>query len=58
MSSMSAPDTATRTQTVQFSYEGVAYTVDLSEDDARQFDEAMATYLAVARRVGGAKVAQ
>lgn len=40
-------------ETVTFSLDGVAYEIDLSEDNARKLRDAFAPYVGVARRVGG-----
>jgi hypothetical protein len=42
-------------QTVTFAVRGVGYEIDLSADNAAKFDEAIALYVANARRVGGRK---
>ena len=40
-------------QTVSFSYNGVQYEIDLSEKNAKKFDDALAPFVSAARRVGG-----
>ena len=40
------------TETVDFSYRGVRYQVDLTAADARAMDQALAPYVDAARRVG------
>lgn len=40
-------------ETIQFSYEGVAYSIDLDPDDAAAFEVALAPYIEAGRRVGG-----
>lgn len=41
--------------TVEFGLDGVDYTIDLSGDNAAKLREALASYVANARRVGGRK---
>ena len=38
-------------QTVRFSYQGIQYEIDLSEKNAKKFDQALAPFVAAARRV-------
>ena len=40
-------------QTVQFSYQGVDYELDLTAKNAQKFHTALTPYVAAARRVGG-----
>jgi hypothetical protein len=40
-------------RTIGFSYDGVEYTIDLTADEAEQFDEVMADYINAATAVGG-----
>ena len=40
-------------ETVQFTLDGVSYEIDLSETNAESLREAVASYVAAARRVGG-----
>ena len=40
-------------QTVSFSYNGVQYEIDLGEKNAKKFDDALAPFVAAARRTGG-----
>ena len=40
-------------ETVSFSLDGVAYEIDLSNDNAAKFREALAPYVGSARRAGG-----
>jgi hypothetical protein len=40
-------------QTVAFSYNGVDYTIDLSDKNATKFDAALSPYIERAQRVGG-----
>jgi len=40
-------------ETVSFSLDGVSYEIDLSDQNATAFREAMAQYVGTARRVGG-----
>ncbi len=42
-------------QTVTFSYAGVSYEIDLSDANADKFADALAPYLANARKVGGSR---
>lgn len=44
-------------EAVPFSYQNVAYTVDLDPREAAAFDGALAPFIAVARRVGGRRSA-
>ena len=43
-------------QTVSFSYNGVQYEIDLREKNAKKFDDALAPFVAAARRTGGRHV--
>jgi hypothetical protein len=40
-------------QTITFAYRGAQYQIDLNEENAAKFDEAMAFYIQHASRVGG-----
>ena len=40
-------------ETIQFSYDGVAYSIDLDHDDAAAFEVALAPFIQAGRRVGG-----
>ncbi len=40
-------------ETIDFSYRGVSYTIDLAQKEATAFDKAVAMYLEHATRVGG-----
>ena len=40
-------------QTIQFSYRGVTYTIDVTTQEAAKFDKAMAVYVEHAAKVGG-----
>lgn len=40
-------------ETIEFSYRGASYSIDLTTDEAANFDAAMASYLEHATRVGG-----
>jgi hypothetical protein len=40
-------------ETVSFALEGVAYEIDLAEGNAQKLRDALATYIAHGRRVGG-----
>ncbi len=42
-------------QTFAFAYRGASYEIDLSEQNARKFVEALEPYVAAARRVDGAR---
>ena len=42
-------------QTVQFSFDGVSYEIDLSAKNANKFADVIAPYVGVARRVGSAR---
>ena len=48
-------DSTDRHRAVQFTYEDVAYTVDLDEAGAQAFDEALAPFISAGRRVGGTR---
>jgi hypothetical protein len=48
-------DGSEATQSVAFAVHGVAYEIDLSDANAARLDEALALYVANARRVGGRK---
>ena len=43
-------------ETVQFAIDGISYEIDLSEANAEALREALATYVAAARRLGGRSV--
>ena len=40
-------------QTIRFAYQGIQYEIDLSEKNAKKLDNALAPFLAAARRVDG-----
>jgi hypothetical protein len=40
-------------QTVSFTYNGTTYEIDLGEKNAKKLDDALAPFVAAARRVGG-----
>jgi hypothetical protein len=40
-------------RTIRFSYDGAEYTIDLTTEEAEQFDEVMADYIDAATVVGG-----
>ncbi|QGK68431.1 Lsr2 family protein [Allosaccharopolyspora coralli] len=42
-------------ETVEFSLDGVAYQIDLSNDNATELRDALANYVSSARRAGGRK---
>ena len=42
-------------QTVEFSYQGVDYSIDLTKSEASEFDKSISKYTGSARRVGGRK---
>jgi hypothetical protein len=44
-------------KTITFSHGGNAYEIDLSETNARRLEEALAPFVASARRVGGRRLA-
>ncbi|GAA1488288.1 histone-like nucleoid-structuring protein Lsr2 [Brachybacterium sacelli] len=46
-------DGGTAAETVSFAVDGVAYEIDLSEDNAVKFREELGGWVAKARRVGG-----
>ncbi|MFC7373668.1 Lsr2 family protein [Brachybacterium sp. GCM10030267] len=46
-------DGATASETVSFALDGVAYEIDLSEQNARTFRDELGTWVEKARRVGG-----
>ena len=48
-------DGSEATQTVEFSYRGKSYSVDLNDSNAAEFDEALAPYVSAAEQAGGAR---
>jgi hypothetical protein len=44
-------------ETINFSYKGKAYTIDLSPENAKAFDKAVSTYISAASPAGRAPVA-
>lgn len=40
-------------QTIRFAYQGIQYEIDLSEKHAKKLDNALAPFVAAARRVNG-----
>jgi hypothetical protein len=49
-------DGSAATQTVPFGLDGVAYEIDLSDDNAAALREELTQYIAAGRRVGGRKI--
>jgi hypothetical protein len=47
-------DGSAASRTVRFSWQGVSYEIDLSDEHSREFDRAVEPYLQAARRVTGA----
>lgn len=54
-SDLSGDDLGDDGQTIEFSYQGVDYSIDLTKAEANDFDKAVTTYTRHARRVGGRK---
>ena len=48
-------DGSEATQTVEFSYRGKSYSVDLNDSNASEFDDALAPYVSAAEQAGGAR---
>ncbi|THG30664.1 histone-like nucleoid-structuring protein Lsr2 [Naasia lichenicola] len=48
-------DGSPATKTVQFGYEGIDYSIDLSEENADKLREALSDYIDSARRNGGGR---
>lgn len=46
-------DGSEATQTVDFSYRGKSYSIDLNDSNASDFDDALAPYIAAAEKTGG-----
>ncbi len=46
-------DGSAATQTVEFSYRGKSYSVDLNDSNASDFDDALAPYISAAEKAGG-----
>jgi hypothetical protein len=54
-SDLSGDDLGDDGQTIEFSYQGVDYSIDLTKKEANNFDKSLTTYTKNARRVGGRK---
>ena len=54
-SDLSGDDLGDDGQTIEFSYQGVDYSIDLTKKEANDFHKSLSTYTAKARRVGGRK---
>ena len=48
-------DGSDATQTVDFSYRGKSYSIDLNDANASEFDDALAPYISAAGKGGGAQ---
>ena len=48
-------DGSDATQTVEFSYRGKSYSIDLNDSNASEFDDALAPYISAAEPTGGAR---
>jgi hypothetical protein len=48
-------DGSAATQTVEFSYRGKSYSIDLNDANASDFDDALAPYISAAEEVGGSQ---
>ena len=48
-------DGSEATQTVEFSYRGESYSIDLNDANASEFDDALAPYIGAAEQAGGAR---
>ena len=48
-------DGSDATQTVEFSYRGKSYSLDLNDANASDFDDALALYITAAEKAGGAQ---
>ncbi len=48
-------DGSEATQTVEFSYRGKSYSLDLNDANASEFDDALAPYISAAAKAGGAQ---
>lgn len=53
VSDLSGEELGETANTVKFGYQGVAYEIDLSQEEADEFAEVMDKYVTAARRVGG-----
>ncbi len=51
-------DGSEATQSIEFSVRGKSYTIDLSDSNAADFDDALAPYIAAAEKSGGAQPAR
>ena len=48
-------DGSEATQTVEFGYRGKKYSIDLSDSNASEFDDALAPYIGAAEQTGGSR---
>ena len=48
-------DGSAATHTVEFSYRGKSYRLDLNDENASEFDDALAPYISAAEKAGGAQ---
>ncbi len=48
-------DGSDATQTIEFAYKGKSYTLDLNDNNASDFEDALAPYIAAAAKAGGAQ---
>ena len=48
-------DGSEATQTVEFSYRGKSYSIDLNDANASEFDDALAPYIGAAEQAGGSR---
>ncbi len=53
VSDLSGEELGETANTVRFGYQGAAYEIDLSQEEADEFAEVMDKYVSAARRVGG-----
>jgi hypothetical protein len=51
-------DGSEATQSIEFSFRGKSYTIDLNDSNASDFDDAIAPYIAAAQPSGGAQPAR
>ena len=57
-SDMSGKDIESNSPTLYFAVDGASYEIDLTEAEAAELREALAPYVAVARRAGGTRAAR
>ncbi len=57
-SDLSGHDIDTNSPTVHFAFDGASYEIDLTETEAGELRDALAPYVAVARRAGGTRAAR